>query len=265
MTEQPMPPAIRYLLLQVRNPDDPMREHEVNCFARVLRTDVRQIGVFDLLGGPLTAGQLREVDVVLLGGSGHYSVTEDGPWLDQALDSLRVLHAERKPTFASCWGFQAMARAMGGHVVKDLQRAELGTHRLYRTEAARTDPVFAAIPDEFDGQMGHEDMVIELPPNATLLASSERVTNQAYRLDDAPVYCTQFHPELKRVDLLKRIRTYPEYMERIVGLPLENFRQMIRESEESEEILRQFVRCSMADRAERGEPGSPLPAGDDVS
>ncbi|QDU39378.1 GMP synthase [glutamine-hydrolyzing] [Maioricimonas rarisocia] len=260
-----MPPGLRYLLLQVRNPDDPMREHEVTCFARVLRAEVGQIEVFDLLGGPLTPEHLRDIDVVLLGGSGHYSVTDQGPWLDQALDSLRVLHAERKPTFASCWGFQAMARAMGGHVVKDLNRAELGTHRLFRTEAARTDPVFAAIPDAFNGQMGHEDLVVELPPNATLLASSERVENQAYRLNDAPVYCTQFHPELNCADLLQRIQTYPEYMERITGLPLEEFHQMIRESKPSEEILRQFVRWSMADREATGDLGPPLAAGDDVS
>lgn len=109
-----MPPAVRYLLLQVRNPDDPMRSQEVSSFARVLRTTPDWIRVFDLLGGPLTAEHLENIDVVLLGGSGHYSVTDEGPWLDQALDSLRLVHSKRKPTFASCWGFQAMARAMGG-------------------------------------------------------------------------------------------------------------------------------------------------------
>jgi GMP synthase-like glutamine amidotransferase len=52
--------------------------------------------------------------------------------------------------------------------------------------------------------MGHEDIVIEIPPQATLLASSKKVTNQAYRFNDAPIYCTQFHPELNRSDLLRR-------------------------------------------------------------
>jgi len=259
-----MPPAVRYLLLQVRNPDDPMRSQEVSSFARVLRTTPDWIRVFDLLGGPLTAEHLENIDVVLLGGSGHYSVTDEGPWLDQALDSLRLVHSERKPTFASCWGFQAMARAMGGHVVKDLNRAELGTHRLFRTDAARTDPVFKGISDEFEGQMGHEDLVVELPPNATLLASSRRVENQAYRLDDAPVYATQFHPELNCSDLVQRVQAYPEYIERIAGLPLDEFHQMIRETTESEEILRQFVRWSLSDRLPANKSGPRSKAGDDV-
>ena len=67
-------------------------------------------------------------------------MTSSEPWLDRALDSLRLVYDFRKPTFASCWGFQAMARALGGKVVKDLDRAEIGTHSLYLTEAGLADP-----------------------------------------------------------------------------------------------------------------------------
>ena len=35
-----------------------------------------------------------------------------GPWLPAALDAMVALHETGKPTFASCWGFQAMARAL---------------------------------------------------------------------------------------------------------------------------------------------------------
>ena len=61
---------------------------------------------------------------MLIGGSGAYSATGEGKWLDRTLDLLRDLVEASQPTFASCWGFQAMARALGGHVVTDLQRAE---------------------------------------------------------------------------------------------------------------------------------------------
>ena len=40
---------LRYLLLQVRNDGDPMRLHEVRCFAEALRCGPEQIRVFDLL------------------------------------------------------------------------------------------------------------------------------------------------------------------------------------------------------------------------
>ncbi|HBL46234.1 MAG TPA: aminotransferase, partial [Planctomycetaceae bacterium] len=105
---------LRYLLLQVRNADDPMLKQEVSCFAEILEVDESQVAVFDLLGGSLQENDLLETDIVLVGGSGHYSAAGEGDWLDVALDSLRLVHDSRKPTFASCWGFQAMARAMGG-------------------------------------------------------------------------------------------------------------------------------------------------------
>lgn len=233
--------SLRFLLLQVRNPDDPMIHHEIASFARVLETDTDRIGVFDLLHASVTKRQLKEADVMLLGGSGHYSAAGEGDWLERSLDSLRLVHDYCEPTFASCWGFQAMARAMGGRVTKDINRAEVGTHELTLTAAGKADPLFAPLGDLFLGQMGHEDCVDELPENATLLASSEKVAYQAYRFNDAPIYCTQFHPELNYDDLLVRVTHYPDYIERIAGLPPERFSEMLDDTTPSEGILKRFV------------------------
>ena len=76
-------------------------------------------------------------DAVLIGGSGDYSVTRESGWLDASLDLMRDLVREAKPTFASCWGFQAMAKAHAGKVETDLSRAEVGTHQLHLTEAGK--------------------------------------------------------------------------------------------------------------------------------
>jgi GMP synthase (glutamine-hydrolysing) len=236
-----MPEAVRYLLMQVRNPDDPMRDHEVQSFARVLETSTECIRTFDLLTEDLTDEHFERTDMFLFGGSGHYSAAGEGAWLDRALETIRRVHDSGTPTFASCWGFQAMARAMGGRVIKDMAHAEVGTHELTLTEAGLADPVFGPLGKTFCGQMGHEDHVIELPPHVTLLASSPLVRNQAYRFDDAPIYCTQFHPELNCDDLWVRVKTYPEYIERIAGLPPERFGELIQESTETEGILKRFV------------------------
>ncbi len=233
---------VRYLLLQVRNPDDPMRMQEVRCFARALSTTTDRIDVADLLHGGPAPQQLAAADVLLLGGSGHYSATGAGDWLNRTFDLLRDLYAEQRPTFASCWGFQAMARVLGGRVVKDLSRAEVGTHRLFLTPEGHEDPVFGPLGTTFSGQMGHEDCVSELPADAVLLASSDKVVNQAYRLSGAPIYCTQFHPELNCDDLLQRVKQYPEYVERIAGVPAVHFREMISDSRATEALLLRFVR-----------------------
>ena len=243
-------PSLRYLLLQTRNSSDPMRQQEVACFVRALECERRAISVFDLLSGEPPGNLLKFADAILLGGSGHYSVADvasphfnegvGNPWLDRALDLLREIHHRAVPTFASCWGFQAMARALGGSVVHDLENAEVGTIELRLTAAGRADPVFGQLPQTFPGQAGHEDRVVKLPPDAIMLASSDRIPEQAYRFADKPIYCTQFHPELDRASLLERVRAYPEYIARIAGISYEDFLVRCRETPESNSLLRNF-------------------------
>ena len=234
--------TLRYLLLQVRNTHDPMREQEVGCFSQALHCAPEQIRVFDLINGrPPSRQQLDTADVVLLGGSGDYSVAQGGPWLERALDAMRNLHALSKPTFASCWGFQAMARALGGVVVTDLARAELGTLGVRLTDAGTHDPVFGPLGTPFLAQMGHQDIVDSLPPDAVRLASTDRVENQAFHFAGKPIYCTQFHPELNVKGMGERLQTYPEYVEKIAGVPFDAFLETLAETPETNTLLARFV------------------------
>jgi len=251
---------LRYLLLQTRNANDPMRAQEVACFALALDCAPADIGVFDLLAAAPTIGRLKQSDMILLGGSGHYSAAdipaprtaderehpptgfERDTWLNATLDALREIHDRGIPTFASCWGFQAMARAMGGRCIHDLPNAELGTIEMRLTPAGQSDPVFGQLPIQFTGQAGHEDHVVALPPDAMLLASSNRIAEQAYHFVGKPIYCTQFHPELDRASLLERVRAYPEYVERIAGMAYDEFVANCQETPEANSLLRRFVK-----------------------
>ncbi len=230
----------RYLLIQIRDADDSVREQEIGCFADALRCPSEAITVFDLLSTELNATHLAEVDMVMIGGSGRYSVTSEAPWMQKALVSLQRLLDSGKPTFASCWGFQSLAKAAGGKVIHDLENAELGTSRVTLTEAGKLDPIFSHLPESFEAYMGHEDRVIELPPGVTLLASTDRVTQQAFRFDGRPIYCTQFHPELTLSTLLSRVEAYPEYCERIAQVPFDVFRRQCQAAPQCETLLRLF-------------------------
>ena len=50
-----------------------MRAQEVRCFAKMLECDISAIQVADLLGTTVPTAELQEADLLLLGGSGHYS------------------------------------------------------------------------------------------------------------------------------------------------------------------------------------------------
>ncbi|MEM7230266.1 MAG: type 1 glutamine amidotransferase, partial [Planctomycetota bacterium] len=233
--------SLRFLLLQVRNPNDPMREHEILCFAEALRCDSSQLEPLDLIRGDISDQHIHQNDVVLIGGAGDFSVAEGGDWLERAMDMMRRLHDQSMPTFASCWGFQGLARALGGEVVRDHHRAEVGTYELTLTEAGRDDPVFGSLGDTFPAQLGHEDIVDSLPADAILLASSERTTNQAYRIADRPIYATQFHPELNREHLLARLQQYPKYVESVAKKPYAEFVHDVRETPGTMSLLTRFL------------------------
>jgi GMP synthase (glutamine-hydrolysing) len=245
---------LRYLLLQTRNAGDPMAAQEVRCFARALECEISAISVFDLIGSAPSVDTLQGVDMLLLGGSGHYSVATsvsdpDGSgcarphssWIDRTLDVLREIHRIAKPTFASCWGFQAMARALGGECMNDVPNAEVGTIELQLTDAGRSDPIFGKLPSRFAGHAGHEDHVIQLPSDAELLASSARVKEQAFHFTGRPIYCTQFHPELDRAAMLERVIAYPEYTARIARISFDEFVGGVHETPEANSLLGRFV------------------------
>ncbi len=223
-----------------------MRGHEVTSFERCFGLVPGQVEVFDLLGGAPTPALIDRVDVVLLGGSGDYSVARGGAWLPAALDAMVGLHEASKPTFASCWGFQAMARALGGEVVTDRSRAEVGPTRMSLTTAGCADPVFGPLGSRFQALSGHEDHVVSLPEGAVLLASSERSVNQAFHFPGKPIYATQFHPELDRAGLVMRIGRYPAYLALAGVSTLAELEEKTPEVPHTEAILPRFLEFALA-------------------
>lgn len=236
-----------------------MREQEVRCFAHALGCPTKQITVIDLIDQSrgvlhLSPSMLDAVDMVLIGGSGDYSVAHGGPWLPPALEAMAELAANSKPTFASCWGFQAMAKALGGKVNHNPANAELGTLPITLSEHGKEDPIFSRLLDDADSNtgacsetgsffaiMGHEDHVVQLPDSAIHLASSERVANQAFKLKDKPIYGTQFHPELNTKSLLERLAAYPRYVESYAGTSFGAFAEQLKPTPLAERLLSLFV------------------------
>jgi len=212
-----------YLLLQARKHNDPMIKHEQVCFQKSLNCSPSNIKSIDIIREKISEKDFQKVNAVIIGGSGDFSIAKGGEWINKVLDIMNYLYENSKITFASCWGFQAMAKARGGEVIHDIKRAELGTIKVFLTQEGKKDIVFRHLPDVFLTQMGHEDIVEKLPSESTLLASSKKVKNEAFRFNEKPIYCTQFHPELNKIDLKKRMQTYPGYITKILGISQKEF------------------------------------------
>ena len=104
---------------------------------------------------------IKKNDFIIIGGSGDYSIAKGGPFMKQTMDIMKFLFDKSKETFGSCWGFQAMAKAIGGEVINNIKLAELGTIELKLTKKGQKDPIFGKMEQNFLDQMGHEDIVMK--------------------------------------------------------------------------------------------------------
>ena len=202
---------MEFLLLQARNPGDAALEHEQLAFRESLG-DETTLRCWDLLTGPPPLSVVEECSCVLVGGAGEYGMGDaaEHRWLKRFIDFCGELAARGAPTFASCFGFQAMVAAAGGRVEPDKSRAEIGTFQVTLTPAGRGDPVFGPLAPGFNAQLGHKDHALDVPRGMINLAGSERSFFLALRVEGKPVYATQFHPELSMARNRERFYRYME-------------------------------------------------------
>lgn len=201
---------LQLLLIQARTKPR-MEQQEQTCFVERCHVPREHFRVVNVGRGDVpSASDLHNVDAVLIGGAGQYSAAENYDWTPALLAFVRRVVEDEVPLFGSCWGHQVIARALGGRVVYDPNRSELGCGWVELTEAGRADPLFHRFPSRFRANMGHHDRVVELPPDAVELARNDQPF-QAFRLTDAPVYGTQFHSELDAERERERILVYREY------------------------------------------------------
>ncbi len=208
---------LRFTLLQARNPGDPARTDEQRAFAARIGVPEDVIEAVDVLRQPLDGALLERTDVLLVGGSGEYSVLDDVAPIKTFVSFLAHAAEEGPPMFASCFGFQAIVLGLGGEIVADEPNAEVGTYWLERTEEAAGDTLFDVFPDRFRAQLGHKDRASRLPASVVGLARSERAPHQALRVRGRPVYATQFHPELTWSDNRSRFERYMDQYGKLFG------------------------------------------------
>jgi len=212
-------------------------------FANRLGVELEQIESCVLVGREVTWQMAaKDVDAVLVGGSGAYSVVDELPWVQAFLRTLAGLAENKVPVFASCFGFQGLVLALGGDVRCDREAAEVGSFELECLPEAKDDPLFEALPLHFVAQEGHKDRAFTLPPGVDNLVRSERCPYQAIKVSGAPVYATQFHPELTGDENCARFRRYEAGYRAALGDSVtDQIMRDFRASPEANRLLLRFV------------------------
>lgn len=134
---------------------------------------------------------LADHDGVIVFG-GPMSANDDNqlPYIRTELDWIPLALVTQKPFLGICLGAQMLARVLGAKVAPHPEQwREIGYAQIYPTPAA--DNPLAALNRVYHW---HAEG-FELPKDATLLATGDQFTNQAFRYGEA-AYGLQFHPEI---------------------------------------------------------------------
>ncbi|WP_204113959.1 type 1 glutamine amidotransferase [Shimia biformata] len=124
---------------------------------------------------------VHDCDGWLISGSRH-GAYEDHDWIPPLEDFIRQAVTEKVPLVGVCFGHQIIAQALGGKVEKFDGGWSVGP----------TEYDFAGTPLVLNAW--HQDQVTEVPPGATVIASTDFCKNAALVYGDR-AFSVQPHPE----------------------------------------------------------------------
>ena len=138
-----------------------------------------------------------------------------------------------------------LAAALGGVVGDNPQGKEFGTVAIRLNQQGQRDRLFEDMPGTFTAQACHSQSVLQLPTEATLLASSEMDPHHAFAIGKR-AWGVQFHPEFNGLVLRHYIQRFADDLE-AQGCDVDRLLAGIRETPQSETLLRRFQRLCTRD------------------
>ncbi|MCS3778433.1 glutamine-hydrolyzing GMP synthase [Tsukamurella ocularis] len=158
-------------------------------YAQLIARRVREARIYsEVVPHTITAEEVRAKNpaAIVLSGGPASVYAEDAPNLDSAVFDLGV------PVFGICYGFQMMARALGGTV------ANTGGREFGRTTLTpQGDGVLhVGLPAEQPVWMSHNDAVQVAPEGFSTVASTPGAPVAAFENADKRMAGVQYHPEV---------------------------------------------------------------------
>ena len=157
-------------------------------YAQLIARRVREARVYsEVVAHTATVDELkaRNPQAIVLSGGPASVYADSAPQVDPALFDLGV------PIFGICYGFQAMAQALGGTV------ARTGTSEYGRTDLHVTGgDLHSGLPEQQPVWMSHGDAVTSAPPGFAVTARSAGSPVAAFEDRGRGLAGVQYHPEV---------------------------------------------------------------------
>ncbi len=167
-------------------------------YAQLIARRVREAKVFSEImphTASIEAIMAKRPSAIVLSGGPQSVYAAGAPAVDPAL------FAQGVPVFGICYGFQAMANALGGTVAKT------GLSEFGRTPVTVDEPgtLLGELPASFNSWMSHGDSVREAPAGFTSLAHSAGAPVAAFEDLERRLAGVQWHPEVMHSEHGQRI------------------------------------------------------------
>ena len=159
-------------------------------YAQLIARRIREARVYsEVVPHDLPADEILAKDpaAIVLSGGPSSVYAEGAPGVDPKLVEAGV------PTFGICYGFQAMAQALGG-TVEQTGLAEFGGTPMKVTAADST--LFHGLPEQQSVWMSHGDAVTEAPEGFRVVATTDGAPVAAFEDVGRRLAGVQFHPEV---------------------------------------------------------------------
>ncbi|CAB5239512.1 unannotated protein [freshwater metagenome] len=158
-------------------------------YAQLIARRVREANVFsEIVPSSISAAEvkLKNPEAIILSGGPSSVYAENAPKIDTAIFALDI------PIFGICYGFQAMAAALGG-TVSQTGKSEFGRTEVNVKSASKT---FINLPSKQSVWMSHGDAVTEAPCGFTITAVTDDTPIAAFESENGKLAGVQFHPEV---------------------------------------------------------------------
>ena len=166
-------------------------------YAQLIARRVREANVYsEIVPHSASVADLLAKDpaAIILSGGPSSVYAEGAPFVDPALFEAGV------PVLGICYGFQAMAKALGGTVAQTGNREYGGTP----VEVVAPGTVLAGSPEQQTVWMSHGDAVHAAPEGFEVLATSAGSPVAAFEDRERRLFGVQWHPEVKHSPLGQR-------------------------------------------------------------
>ncbi|WP_327043764.1 glutamine-hydrolyzing GMP synthase [Microbispora sp. NBC_01189] len=158
-------------------------------YAQLIARRVRECHVYsEIVPSTMPVSEMleRKPKAIILSGGPSSVYAEGAPPVPDGLFETGV------PTFGICYGFQAMARALGGEVART-GAAEFGGTSL---KVLQEGLLFAGLPGAQTVWMSHGDSVVGAPAGFSVTAATSATPVAAMEDASRGLYGVQFHPEV---------------------------------------------------------------------